>query len=422
MIQRKQNNENKSETNNLTGKKLIGYRGSWYDVTNFVSRHPGGDVIERFLGQDATSVIETFHNRDVLKFWKPVKKFEKVSEADMFEKEMQELEQYLKTNHYYDSSGPWYVGKCFILLVIFVLNLLASVHGLTTTNSFTVLASGFFLAVLWQQSGFMMHDAMHTMITRRIAYDEHIGLIFGTFVFGMSARWWKDEHIVHHALTNTVDDHDVIDKQADEMCWAQNQMLFPMRMSSELSRMLTKIQTWIFFPFCVALGRVGIVVDSLREEKRPDVWIAWLLHNCWVALYLYHFDSWRQRAVVYFIGALGEGVLHVQLLVNHYTKSFYEYKERNANKNFRMMIECNMNVSCPAWMDWFHGGLNWHHEHHCFPRLPRNRLRQVSPMIKRVCAKHGVRYESMRFLPAVKNLIRHIHEMQIQFNKLDIRN
>lgn len=71
MIQRKQNNENKSETNNLTGKKLIGYRGSWYDVTNFVSRHPGGDVIERFLGQDATSVIETFHNRDVLKFWKP---------------------------------------------------------------------------------------------------------------------------------------------------------------------------------------------------------------------------------------------------------------------------------------------------------------------------------------------------------------
>ena len=32
-----------------------------------------------------------------------VKKFEKVSEADLFEKEMQELEQYLKTNHYYDS-------------------------------------------------------------------------------------------------------------------------------------------------------------------------------------------------------------------------------------------------------------------------------------------------------------------------------
>ena len=57
----------------------------------------------------------------------------------------------------------------------------------------------------------------------------------------MSARWWKDEHIVHHALTNTVNDSDVIDKQADEMCWAQNEILFPIRMSSKLSRMLTKV-------------------------------------------------------------------------------------------------------------------------------------------------------------------------------------
>ena len=94
---------------------------------------------------------------------------------------------------------------------------------------------------------------------------------------------------------------------------------------------ILQIQTWIFFPFCVVLGRVGIIVDSLREEKRLDVWLSWLLHNAWVALYLYHFNSWKQRALVYFIGALGEGVLHVQLLVNHYTKNFYEYKKRNAN-------------------------------------------------------------------------------------------
>ena len=49
-------------------KKIIGYRGVFYDVTNFIKRHPGGDVIEEFLGEDATAVIDSMHKRDVTKF------------------------------------------------------------------------------------------------------------------------------------------------------------------------------------------------------------------------------------------------------------------------------------------------------------------------------------------------------------------
>lgn len=57
--------------------------------------------------------------------------------------------------------------------------------------------------------------------------DEKIGVFYGTFCFGISARWWKDEHMIHHALTNTVDPYsDFVDPQAMEEAWVQNELLF----------------------------------------------------------------------------------------------------------------------------------------------------------------------------------------------------
>jgi len=47
-------------------RKLIGYRGHWYDVTTFIPYHPGGEVIEKFVGQDATCVIDSMHKYNVL--------------------------------------------------------------------------------------------------------------------------------------------------------------------------------------------------------------------------------------------------------------------------------------------------------------------------------------------------------------------
>lgn len=52
----------------------------------------------------------------------------------------------------------------------------------------------------------------------------------------MSARWWKQEHTVHHALTNTVDyGKGFVDPQAIEDVWAQNEKLLPFFKGSKLA-------------------------------------------------------------------------------------------------------------------------------------------------------------------------------------------
>lgn len=414
------NIQNATLPNDHNTKKLIGYRNQWYDITNFIRRHPGGDVIEKFVGKDATSVIQTFHKNNVMKHWKPYAEFN--SDFDKFEIEMQELETYLTENGYYGTSVAWYLKKCFYILVLFTIILYASVTGFTSLNYGTMFASGISLALLWQQSGMIMHDSMHLQITNTKKWDERIGLLYGSILFGISARWWKDEHIYHHALTNTVDGDQVIDPQADEVAWAQNHILFPIRRKSKTSTILCKIQSWTFFPFCVLFGRVAITIDSMREEKRLDVWLCWLLHITWLSIYLYFLSSWQERLMVYVMGCMGEGVLHIQLLINHYSKTFYNFKERQPQHHFRYMIECNLNIKNPPGYDWFHGGLNFHHEHHCFPRLPQNRLREVSAMIRERCHRHGVKYDEMGFFPAIANLGKQLSKMQVDFMKIDIRN
>ena len=49
----------------LEKRKEILCEGYYYDVTDWVERHPGGQIIEFYTesGEDATCAIQQFHNR-----------------------------------------------------------------------------------------------------------------------------------------------------------------------------------------------------------------------------------------------------------------------------------------------------------------------------------------------------------------------
>lgn len=56
-----------------------------------------------------------------------------------------------------------------------------------------------------------------------------------------------------------------------------------------------------------------------------------------------------------------------------------------------------MNWSCPAWLDWLHGGLQFQIEHHLFPSLPRHNLRQASLLVRPLCQDMGLPYHCPSF-------------------------
>lgn len=52
--------------------KWVTYNRKVYDISEFISLHPGGSVIENYLGKDVTEAIEVGHPRhvrDQMKKW-----------------------------------------------------------------------------------------------------------------------------------------------------------------------------------------------------------------------------------------------------------------------------------------------------------------------------------------------------------------
>jgi fatty acid desaturase len=261
---------------------------------------------------------------------------------------------------------------------------------------------GLLLTAFWQQSGFMMHDAMHTQVHRSRRVCEALGTFFGTVCLGVSGMWWKDEHIVHHSITNTLDpDTGVTDPQMSEEVWAQNAKLLPFFAGSALRRLLVRVQHITFLPLVFFTGRVAIIADSFKDETRVRQWAAAACHWAWVAALLSVLPTWRDRALFYGVAALGQGVLHVQLLISHYAKPFESVHVAPHTGWFRHQALVNLNIDCPPWLDWFHGGLNLHIEHHLFPRLPRHNLRAAQPLVRALCARHGLPYDMVPFSTAV---------------------
>lgn len=57
-----------------------------------------------------------------------------------------------------------------------------------------------------------------------------------------------------------------------------------------------------------------------------------------------------------------------------------------------------MDVDCPEWFDWFHGGLQFQVVHHLFPRVPRHNLRKVQSLVKVFCQDTKIEYKIHGFV------------------------
>jgi linoleoyl-CoA desaturase len=83
---------------------------------------------------------------------------------------------------------------------------------------------------------------------------------------------------------------------------------------------------------------------------------------------------------------------------NHIGDAVATYpKQRRATSRgdwFRMQIEATNNFEVPHWMSVLCGGLDRHIEHHLFPRLPPNRLREIAPEVRAICERHGITYRT----------------------------
>jgi linoleoyl-CoA desaturase len=83
-------------------------------------------------------------------------------------------------------------------------------------------------------------------------------------------------------------------------------------------------------------------------------------------------------------------------------------RARGRGAFYAMQVEATNDFEVPLPVSILCGALDRQIEHHLFPRLPPNRLREVAPAVRAACEAHGVEYRTASWPATLKKVFRRI--------------
>jgi linoleoyl-CoA desaturase len=76
-----------------------------------------------------------------------------------------------------------------------------------------------------------------------------------------------------------------------------------------------------------------------------------------------------------------------------------------------MQVEATNNFEVSRPISILCGGLDKQIEHHLFPHLPPNRLREIAPEVRAACERHGIRYRTASWGKTLGAALGHIQAL-----------
>jgi len=77
-------------------------------------------------------------------------------------------------------------------------------------------------------------------------------------------------------------------------------------------------------------------------------------------------------------------------------------------------LRTTMDVDCPPWLDFIHGGLQFQAVHHLFPRVPRHNLRRLQSLVREFCEDTGIKYSILGFVNGNEKVLGRLSEVTAQ--------
>ncbi|KAI1826294.1 fatty acid desaturase-domain-containing protein [Xylaria intraflava] len=306
------------------------------------------------------------------------------------------------------------------------------------TASFLFLRWGWYipsavcLGAFWHQLVFTAHDAGHMGITHDFQIDSVIGFFIADFLGGLSLGWWKRNHNVHHVVTNSPE-HDPDIEHMPFMA-VSHRLLQSLRSTyydhvmayDAVAKITLRIQHYSYYVL-LTFGRFNLYRLSwtyLLLGQGPRKGPAWW-HRYFEIVGQLFFWYWFGYGVVYktlptnwdrfvFV-AISHAVtmpVHAQICLSHFAMST---SDMGPHESFpQKMLRTTMDIDCPAWLDFFHGGLQFQVIHHLFPRIPRHNLRRTQKLVQDFCNDVGIPYALYGFVHGNKMVVGTLAEVSRQ--------
>ncbi|KAI9675785.1 MAG: hypothetical protein M1829_003210 [Trizodia sp. TS-e1964] len=298
------------------------------------------------------------------------------------------------------------------------------------------MTSAIFLGLFWHQIMFVAHDAAHMGITHNFKIDTLIGIFVADFCCGLSIGWWKSSHNVHHLVTNhPVHDPDiqnvpllatspsffksihssyydftfVWDKAADFAVSFQHYTYYPIMC---IARFNLYLLSWLFL-FSNKAPRLGAASWTRPTELVLMIGYWYMFGYCllWKSI-----PTWTLRVLFVLVSHIITMPLHIQITLSHFAMSTADLGE--AESFPQKQLRTTMDVACPPWLDFIHGGLQFQAVHHLFPRVPRHNLRSVQVLVRKFCKDVGIEYKILGFIDGNKEVLGRLGEVAKQVEML----
>jgi fatty acid desaturase/predicted heme/steroid binding protein len=401
-----------------------------YDLTKWHTYHPGGNLpLHAMAGLDATEPFDNFHPAYVWEKKLPAFYVADVTSglsASPYRAGHREIRQQLLKRGLFETRPSYYLGKCVWLGALLALACCCTAWGQSTSAR---MAGAVVLGLFWQQLAFVGHDIGHNSVTHNRAIDYVLGAANVAF-FGVSMGWWKKSHNTHHVVTNSVE-HDPDIQHLPVLAVSPSifkgffstyhKKVFCPLLLDPVARFVICHQHLLYYVF-MFFGRYNLYIQSWallldpneRVEMRKLEIAAMGVYWSWLS-YLCSYCASAPELVAYVVLSHGvSGLLHVQITLSHFCMEHWTKEQKvytdDSNDWFRVQLATTMDVDCPEWMDWFHGGLQFQIEHHLFPRVPRHNLREVKKLVMAYARKHGIHYHSVSFMQGNREVIAGLYE------------
>lgn len=324
-----------------------------------------------------------------------------------------ELKRLVKKDGLLERQPVYYAGKTALTLGLLAAGL-ALVFA--TDSLWFQMLNAVYLAFSFGQVSLLAHDFGHRQpgfLSDRT--NDLVTLLLGNGLLGMSREWWVDKHNKHHGHPNQMDTDPDIDIPL--LAFEEDQA-FEKR---GFARFVTKYQAGLIFPlsFLQAISMLRSSVEFIfsGEAKNPVAEALTILTH--FALYFGLLFSVLDPLTAVLFVVVHRGLWGVYLVSvfapNHKAMPVLE-KDTEVGFLHRQVLT-SRNVTAHPITDFWYGGLNYQIEHHLFPRMPRNKLKDVQPIIKDFCRRHEIPFHETSVLQSYREILTHLHEVGAPLRK-----
>jgi fatty acid desaturase len=317
-----------------------------------------------------------------------------------------ELKRLVCQEHLLQKRPGYYCRK-----ILFNLGLLfcGMVLVMLTRNSWLLVCDAMFLAFVFTQMGFIVHDAGHSQIFRQRWKNDLVGILHANLSLGFSYTRWITTHNRHHAYPNQLGRDP--DTDFPVLAFTKDQALE----KTGVSHWIVDRQAYFFFPFLL-LEAINLKADCIRFLLREKVryriveLICLVVHFFLYVGFLLHFLTVSQTALFIVVHQAAFGLYlglaiapnHIGMpVLEHHTELDFLTRQALTTRNLRR-----------HWLtDYCYGPLSCQIEHHLFPTIPLSGLRKAQAIVRPYFEAHGIPYHEASPLESYGEIFRFLNDV-----------